>query len=144
MICIGLPFSDVSKNEEGRANRVDPAQTASTEAVWSGPALFAHVPIFRSYMSLITRKPVFGVSDQVRLKLACSADETSQGLKISDIETRDIILSRQRTTKVLIRLRGCSWRGSYGKIGVIQNIWALKTTIVSNILCEMRGVRLCY
>ena len=28
-------------------------------------------------MSLITRKPVFGVSDQVRLKPACSATETS-------------------------------------------------------------------
>ena len=30
-----------------------------------------------SHMSLITRKPVFGVCDQVRLKLACSATETS-------------------------------------------------------------------
>ena len=28
-------------------------------------------------MSLVTRKPVFGVCDQVRLKPACSADETS-------------------------------------------------------------------
>ena len=28
-------------------------------------------------MSLVTRKPVLGVCDQVRLKPACSADETS-------------------------------------------------------------------
>ena len=54
------------------------------------------------------RKPAFGVSYQVRLKLVRSADETSRGLEISDVETRDIILSRQRTTKVLIRLSGCA------------------------------------
>ena len=29
------------------------------------------------HMSLVTRKPVFGVCDQVRLKLACLATETS-------------------------------------------------------------------
>ena len=29
------------------------------------------------HMSHVTRKPVFGVCDQLRLKLACSADETS-------------------------------------------------------------------
>ena len=28
-------------------------------------------------MSLVTRKPVFGVCDKVKLKLACSATETS-------------------------------------------------------------------
>ena len=46
-------------------------------------------------MSLVTRKPLFRVSDQGRLKPACSATETSQRLEISDIETRDIILSRK-------------------------------------------------
>ena len=50
------------------------------------------------YASLITRKPVFGVSDQVRLKPARSATEARQRLEISDIETRGIILYRQRTT----------------------------------------------
>ena len=48
------------------------------------------------------------VSDQVRLKLACSATEASMRLEILVTETRDITLSRQRTTKVLIRLRGCA------------------------------------
>ena len=50
-------------------------------------------------MSHITRKPVFGVRDQLRLKPACSADETSLGLEISAIAKRGIILSRQQTTK---------------------------------------------
>ena len=49
-----------------------------------------------------------GVSDQVRLKLACSATEASIRLEILVTETRDITLSRQWTTKVLIRLRGCA------------------------------------
>ena len=31
----------------------------------------------REYMSLVTRKPVFGVSNQGRLKQACSATEAS-------------------------------------------------------------------
>ena len=33
----------------------------------------------------VTRKPVFGVCNQVRLKPACSATGTSQGLEILDI-----------------------------------------------------------
>ena len=55
----------------------------------------------------VKRKPVFGVCDEVRLKPACSATETSQGLEILDIASIDIILSKQRITKALIRLRGC-------------------------------------
>ena len=49
-----------------------------------------------------------GVSDQVRLKLACSATEASMRLEILVTETKDITLPRQWTTKVLIRLRRCS------------------------------------
>ena len=60
------------------------------------------------WMSCVTRKPVFGVFDQVRLEPACAATEARLKLEILDKETRDIILSRQRTTKVLIRLRGCT------------------------------------
>ena len=51
-------------------------------------------------LSLVTRKPVFGVCDQVKHKPACAAAEASYSLEISDIET---ILSRQRTIKALIR-----------------------------------------
>ena len=47
-------------------------------------------------------------SDQVRLKPACSATETSYYLGILDSASIGIILSRQRTTKALIRLPGCA------------------------------------
>ena len=50
-------------------------------------------------------KRVFGVCDQVGLKLVCSAAETSLSLEISDLESLCVILSRQQTTKALIRLR---------------------------------------
>ena len=56
-------------------------------------------------MSLVTGKSVFDVFDQVRP--ACAATEDSERLEILDTETRDIILSRQRKTKVLIRLCEC-------------------------------------
>ena len=48
------------------------------------------------HVSLVTRKPVFGVCDQVRLKPACSSTETSKRLEISAIASRGIILPRQR------------------------------------------------
>ena len=50
-------------------------------------------------ISVVTRKPVFGVFAQVRLKQVCSADETRWSLEISAIAGRGIILSRQRTTE---------------------------------------------
>ena len=56
-------------------------------------------------LSFVTRKPVFGVTDQVRLKPTCVATVARLRLGISDIETRGFILSRQRTTKALIRPR---------------------------------------
>ena len=52
-------------------------------------------------MSLVTRKPVFGVCDQERLKPACSASEASYSLDLASI---GIILSKQQITKALIRL----------------------------------------
>ena len=84
-----------------------------------------------------------GVSNQVRLKLSCSAAEASNRLEILVTETRDITLSRHRTTKMLVRLRGCagwsapflfaydirhlfSWPGSH----VFSYFWYL-----SDIIC---------
>ena len=72
-------------------------------------------------MSLVTRKPVFGVSDIVRHKPACAATIASKRLESSDIKTRGIILSRQRTTKVLIRLRGCAGRSALLLFAYILN-----------------------
>ena len=45
-------------------------------------------------MNHVTRKPVFGVSDQVRLKLACSATETSYSFEILDLASIGIIVSK--------------------------------------------------
>ena len=46
-------------------------------------------------LSLVTRKPVFGVYDQVRLKQACSTTETNKSLEISAIASKSIKLSSQ-------------------------------------------------
>ena len=51
-------------------------------------------------------QPVSGVCDPGRFKLAYAATEARQRLEILNIETRGIILTKQRTTKALIRLRG--------------------------------------
>ena len=88
---------------------------------WSGSNLFKAVNIYlkaevwcRMFYEPLTRKPVFGVSDQVRLKPACTAKETSYRLEISVIASRDIILSRWWITKVLIRLCRCTgWSASF-------------------------------
>ena len=54
-------------------------------------------------MSHATKKSAFGASDQVTCKPA------RLSLEISDLDIIAIILSRQRrTTKALIRLRGCA------------------------------------
>ena len=46
-------------------------------------------------LSLVTRKPVFGICDQVRLKPTCSATEPSKSLEISAISSRSMKLSKQ-------------------------------------------------
>ena len=42
---------------------------------------------FCEHLSHVMRKPVFGSCDQVRLKPACPATDTSYGLEISAIAT---------------------------------------------------------
>ena len=44
------------------------------------------------FIRLVVRKPVFGVSDQVRHKLGCTIKEGLM-LKISDLGSRGIVLS---------------------------------------------------
>ena len=46
-----------------------------------------------SQMSLVVRKPVFGVSDQVQRKPGGTATEDGQRLEISDLGSRGIVLS---------------------------------------------------
>ena len=59
-------------------------------------------------MGLVATKPVFGVSDKARLKPACSATETSSKFETSLAVSLDMILSKKRIAKALIRLRGCA------------------------------------
>ena len=46
-----------------------------------------------NYMSLVVRKPVLGVSDQVRHKPGCAVTEDGLRLEISDLGSRGIVLS---------------------------------------------------
>ena len=45
------------------------------------------------HLCLGVRKPVFGVTDQVRHKPGCTATEDSQRLEILDLGSRVIVLS---------------------------------------------------
>ena len=110
--------------------------------IWSGFLLFVYTGIFIQNgikkihhlindkwtcpvnMSLVRKKPVFGVCNQGRLKLACASTEAWQRLEISSIETIGIILSRQ-LTKALIRLGRCAgWSATllfaYGIAGFLM------------------------
>ena len=53
-------------------------------------------------------KPVFGVSDKVRFIPVSSATGTSYKIEISLAASFDMVLSKKRITKALIRLRGCA------------------------------------
>ena len=44
-------------------------------------------------ISLVVRKPVFGVSNQVSHKSVCPATEDGLKLEISDLESRGIVVS---------------------------------------------------
>ena len=81
-----------------------------------------------------------GVSDQARHKSACAATEASKSLEISAIESRDIILSKQRTTKVLIRLRRCAgWSAPLVFAYDIRHIFSWPGSIVNISLAEERA-----
>ena len=45
------------------------------------------------YLSLVVRKPIFGVSEQARHKPGCTATEDGSRLEISDLGNRGIVLS---------------------------------------------------
>ena len=73
-----------------------------------------NLKLYTYKMSHVTIKPVFGVCNQVRLKLTCSATEASQRHEIANIETRGNKISKQQTTKVLIRL--CRFAGWFAPL----------------------------
>ena len=53
-------------------------------------------------MSLVVRKPVVGVFDQVPHKPGCTTTEDGERLEISDLGSRGIVLIRVVKTKALI------------------------------------------
>ena len=59
-------------------------------------------------LASLRQKPVFGVSDKATLKSVYSATGTSYKIEISLVASLDMILPKKRTTKVLIRLPGCT------------------------------------
>ena len=62
----------------------------------------------RNCLGLNARRPVFGVYDHARLKPTCSVTESTCSSKAEIVcSSLSLILSRWRTTKALIRLRGC-------------------------------------
>ena len=48
--------------------------------------------LLHKQLSLIVRKPVFGVSDQVQHKPDCTVTEDGERLEISDLGSRGIVL----------------------------------------------------
>ena len=63
------------------------------------------LPKIRVNMSLVVRKPVFGVSDQVRHKPGSTATEAGERLEISDLGSRGIVLSVYSENKGADQLR---------------------------------------
>ena len=57
---------------------------------------------------MLKEKTFSGVYDQVGLSPAFSPTGTSERLEILDLESTDSVLSRQGTTKVLIKLYRCA------------------------------------
>ena len=64
--------------------------------------------VYAMYMSLVMRKRVFRSFRPGQTQTGLLSYRTSMRLEILVTETRDFTLSRQRTTKALIRLRGCA------------------------------------
>ena len=60
------------------------------------------------YLSLLSRKHVFGVSDEASFKPVSSATEISYIVEISPFANLHMIRFKKRITKALIRLRGCA------------------------------------
>ena len=59
-------------------------------------------------MGLVARKSVLGVSAKASYKPVSSATENSWKIEISPVASLDMILSKKRITKALIRLCGCA------------------------------------
>ena len=73
-----------------------------------------------------------GSYDQIWIKSVCSATETNCRLEIFAIASRDIILPRQPTIKVLIRMRGCLCCSHMAKTGFLMT-WRISRCILKTL-----------
>ena len=64
--------------------------------------------LHKENMGLFGKKPVFGVSDKARFKPVSSVTGTSYELEIWHVARLDMIFSKMRKTKSMIRLGGCA------------------------------------
>ena len=62
-----------------------------------------------NHMGLVARKPVFGVSNKMRLKPASSATETRFRNENLLVASLDMIVSNKRITKALMRRLVCAF-----------------------------------
>ena len=94
---------DISNAEHVSSELVGASRTFTTAT-----ARFYFVLSEKHHLGRDVRKPVFGVSDIVKFKAACSATGTSQKIEILLVASFDMVLSKERITNALIRLRGCA------------------------------------
>ena len=103
-------------------------------------------------MGLYATKPVFGVSDEVRFKPACSATETSLKIEFLLIVSLDMIFSTRRITKDALfgynkgcggwsapllfanpRRQGFSRRGQYNAKSFLFACWVILFDFMSSV-----------
>ena len=77
-------------------------RTMSYIGSYPSPPPPRYQPRSRDYLSLVVRKPVFGVSDQVPHKPGSTTTQDCERLEISYLESRGVVLSMQRKQKALI------------------------------------------
>ena len=63
---------------------------------------------FENHLGLIARKPVFGVPSKRVSNQSPQLQRLAKKIEILPVARLNMVLSKKRITKVLIRLRGCA------------------------------------
>ena len=92
-------------------------------------------------MGLVATKPVFGVSDKVRFKPACSQlQRLARKIEILLVASLDMILSKKQITKALFRLRGCAgWSAPVLFANPQRQVFLRRGPICSHIVAHVYG-----
>ena len=78
----------------------------TSSRTWNRNMIHEHESLL--HLGLVATKPVFGVFEKARLKPVSSVTQTILKFEIPLVASLDMILSKKRITKALIRLRGCA------------------------------------